>query len=335
VGAYVLRRVGMAVPTLLAITVLVFALSHLSGGDPAVQMAGKAARPEQVERIRRAYGFDRPLPVQYLRFLHRVFVRFDLGTTLDDRRVASDLAYAFPATVELTLGAMLLATPIGILLGVWAAVRRNRVADYVCMIGSSLGLSVPVFFLGMLLLLVFPHMPAGRRFDVRLVFHMPTHFAVIDALLSGRAYVVGDVLRHLVLPAVALSTIPMAVIARVTRASMIDALGSDYVRTARAKGLTPWRVVVGHALRPAIVPVINIVGLQFGYLLAGAVLTETVFSWEGIGTYVVRAVINRDLNAVQAGALVIAVCFIVVNLVVDVLCALLDPRARRAAVEGT
>ena len=330
---YVLRRAGIAVPTVLAISVLVFALGHLSGGDPAVQMAGKAATPEQVERIRRDYGLDRALPLQYLHFLHRVFVRLDLGRTLDGRSVARDLAYAFPATVELTLAAMLLAAPLGILLGVCAAVRRNRMADYLCMIGSTLGLSVPVFFLGMLLMMVFPGLPAGRRFDVRLVFDTPTHFAVIDALLARRWDVLYDVVRHLVLPAAALSTIPMAVIARVTRASMVEALGSDHVRTARAKGLSPTCVVMRHALRPAIVPVINIVGLQFGYLLAGAVLTESVFSWAGVGTYVVHAVINRDLNAIQAGTLLIAVCFIVVNLGVDVLCALLDPRARRAALE--
>ena len=330
---YVLRRVGIMIPTVLVISVAVFALSHLAGGDPAVQMAGKAATPEQVQRIRHEYGFDRSLPLQYLHFMHRVFVRLDLGTTLDDRSVAQDLAQSFPATVELTVAAMLLAAPVGILLGVLAAVRRNRMADYVCMAGSTLGLSVPVFFLGMLLLIVFPGMPAGRRYDVRLVFPTPTQFAVIDALLSGRWAVVVDVLRHLVLPAVALSTIPMAVIARVTRASMVEALGSDYVRTARAKGLSPACVVGKHALRPAIVPVVNIVGLQFGYLLAGAVLTESVFSWSGIGTYVVHAVINRDINAIQAGTLLIAVCFIVVNLTVDVLCAVLDPRARRATAE--
>ncbi len=328
--AYVGRRLLAAVPVLLGVSFVVFLTIHLLPGDPARAILGEKARPENLARIRHEQGWDRPFLVQYSLFLKRVVTTGSVGrsfrTGLDIR---DEVLRTFPATIELSLAAMILATGLGILAGILAAKWQNRWPDIVSMGISLLGVSIPVFFLGMLLLMAFtPGLPVGGRLPSTIDYDESTHFVIIDALRIGRTDLIPIFLRHLLLPAIALSTVPMAVIARITRTSMIEVLSSDFVRTARAKGLSETRVVLGHAFRNALVPIVTTVGLQFGALLAGAVLTETVFAWPGIGRFVVDAISGRDYIALQGGVLAIAAAFVVVNLAVDVLYAVLDPRVR-------
>jgi ABC-type dipeptide/oligopeptide/nickel transport system permease component len=330
--AQLVRRVALAVPTLLGVTLLVFLMAHV-GGDPAMAAAGEKASAAELERVRRERGFDRPILEQYFRWLAAA-ARGDLGRSLrSDKPVMRHLREAFPATIELATAALAASVLLGVLMGVLAAMRPGSVFDLAAMSGSLIGVSIPVFFLGMILLVAFHGLlPQGGRLSFVMADFQAdrTGFVAIDALLAGRTDVLADHLRHLVLPALALATIPLAVIARMTRASMLEVLTSDYVRTARAKGLSPARVVARHALRNALIPIVTTVGLQYGTLLAGAVLTETVFSWPGVGTWLVRSIGEKDFPAVQAGVLVIAVVFVAVNLVVDLLYGWIDPRVAHA-----
>lgn len=326
---FLARRTVLAVPTTLAAVMLVFLAIRVVPNNPALARFGQHAVPEQVQEEMARQGWDRPLLVQLGDFVRNLLLKGDLGESFFyPESVAAGLARTFPATVELALAALCLALPCGVLAGVAAAVWRNRWPDYLCMSGSLLGVSIPVFFLGICLLYAFPTMPPGWRLPPGTYFARTTEFIVFESLLRGRFDIFLQALQHLCLPALALSTIPTAYVARITRSSMLDVLEADYVRTARAKGVRPPRVTFRHALPNASIPIANIGGLQVAQLLSGAVLTESVFNWPGLGRYLVQAVQQSDYNVVQGGTLLIAAVFVLVNLFIDLLYAWLDPRVR-------
>jgi len=331
-GSYVLRRLLGLVPVLFGISRLVFLFLKLIPGDPAQAILGERGSPEQLQALREKLGLNRPLHVQYLTFLRNVLTG-DLGVSaVSTIPVAEELKRRWPATFELALSATLVAVALGIPLGILAAVRKNSLLDTLSMSLSLLGVSIPVFWLGLLLVYLFAvnlhWLPTGGRLstDLALDFRPITGFLVLDGLLSLKPQVVLDALRHLLLPALTLGTIPLAILTRITRGAMLEVLSQDYVRTARAKGLSERQVILKHALKNALLPVVTIVGLQFGTLLGGAILTETIFSWPGIGSYIYEGILNRDYPVVQAGVLVVATAFVLVNLLVDLSYALLDPR---------
>jgi ABC-type dipeptide/oligopeptide/nickel transport system permease component len=344
---YVVRRLLGLVPVLVGVTLLIFAITRVIPGDPAVAMLGQRSSPELRERLRNDLGLDRPLWLnleavresgravdifdsQYFGYMAGL-LRGDLGRSIYSRiPVAESLAVRFPATVELTLFAMLFAVVIGIPAGVWAALRRGTAADTAVMTIALSGVSFPVFWLAIILIYVFAvnlqWLPPSHRLSPTLAFQPITGFYVLDALLKGHWATVVDALRHLVLPAIALGTIPLAIVVRMTRSSMLEVLGQDYVRTARSKGLVERVVVRKHALRNALLPVVTVIGLSFGTLLSGAILTETVFSWPGIGRWVYNAIASRDYPIIQGGVLFVAFIFVIVNLLVDLSYGLIDPR---------
>ncbi len=327
---FLARRSVELIPVVIGITLLTFLLIHMIPGDPVRVMLGERASAEQIDALRRDLGLDRSLPEQYLRYAARL-AKGDMGSSIHRHTpVTEELARAFPATIELTVAALCIATVLGIPLGVVAAVRRGGWQDVLGTTVSLVGISVPVFWLGLMLVLIFPYYLGWFFFSGRtsLEFAHPTGFYVLDALLSGNPANLVDVLGHLVLPAVTLSSVPLAMIARMTRSSMLEVLGQDYIRTARAKGLTEGQVLWGHALPNALIPIVTAIGLQFGYLLGGAVMTETVFSIDGVGRLVVEAVKSRDYPLVQGSVLAIALAVSLVNLLVDMLYAWLDPRVR-------
>jgi ABC-type dipeptide/oligopeptide/nickel transport system permease component len=334
---YVVRRLAIAVPTTFVALLLAFVAIRTLPSNPILAAYGQHAVPEEIEAEMERLGWNRPLHVQFGTFLHGLVARGDLGESfLQPETVWQGLRRTFPATIELAFAALLIAIPLGIAAGVVAALWRNRWPDYLAMTGALLGVSVPVFFLGICLMYLFsgafapvlPAMPFGQRLDVRVDFPRTTEFVVIESLLRGRFDVFWDAMRHLCLPAIALSSIPTAVIARMTRSSMLEVLSADYVRTARAKGGSRLRVVMRHAFPNASIPVVNIVGLQLGALLSGAVLTETVFNWPGLGRHLVDAVLDADYPVVQGAILLIAIVFVLTNVIVDVTYVLLDPRIR-------
>lgn len=338
---FVLRRVALVIPTFLGITLLAFSLIHLIPGDPVQVMAGErrldpAFYAETMQRL----GLDRPLWEQYLGYLGKA-VRFDLGESfVTHEPVWSEFTKLFPATLELSLFALLIASVLGLLAGVLAAVKRGSWLDHGVMGLSLTGFSMPIFWWGLLLIMFFSvamrdiapalALPVSGRMALEFDIAPRTGLMVIDAWLSGEDGAWQSALRHLVLPAVVLATVPLAVIARMTRSAMLEVLREDYVRTARAKGLSPLRVVFVHALRNALVPVITVIGLQVGTLLAGAVLTETIFSWPGVGKWLIDAISRRDYPVVQGGILLTATLVILVNLLVDLLYGLVNPRIRHA-----
>ena len=331
--AFILRRAALIVPTFIGVTLLAFALIHLIPGDPVENLSGERGMdPARRERLLREFGLDRPLPRQYADYIGHV-LRGDLGTSLTTHEpVLDEFAALFPATVELAFFAMLLATCIGIPAGIIAALRRNTVADYAVMGVALTGYSMPIFWWALLLILFFSVQlgwtPVSGRIAVEFDVPAATGFMLIDTLRSGEPGAFRSALSHLVLPAIALGTIPLAVIARMTRSAMLEVLREDYMRTARAKGLPYWRVVLVHALRNALIPVITVIGLQVGLLLSGAILTETIFSWPGVGNWLVHGVQSRDYPVVQGGILLIATIVIAVNLLVDVLYGVINPRIR-------
>jgi len=332
VGRYAVRRSLTIIPVLLGVSVLVFSFIHLIPGDPALTMLGERATPEKVEEVRRHLGLDRPIPEQYLIYLGKI-VRGDLGISIvRGDPVLTDLLRRFPATVELATAAIFLALLFGIPIGIVSAVWRNSLVDSFSRVWALAGVSMPIFWLGLMLAWFFGvqlrWLPTGFRLDTGTAFEPWTNFVILDAALQGNWAVLRDALRHLILPAVALATIPLAVIARMTRASMLEVLSQEYIRTAEAKGLPQAAVILRHALRNALLPVLTVVGLQVGHLLAGAILTETIFSWPGIGLWVYESIESRDYAIVQGASLFIAVIFVVVNLVTDVLYAAIDPRIK-------
>jgi len=333
--AFILRRAALIVPTFIGVTLLAFALIHLIPGDPVENLSGERGMdPARRERLLHEFGLDRPLPQQYVDYIGHV-ARGDLGTSLTTHEpVLGEFATLFPATVELAFFAMLLAVCVGIPAGIIAALRRNTVADYAVMGVALTGYSMPIFWWALLLILFFSVQlgwtPVSGRIAVEFDVPAATGFMLIDALRSGEAGAFRSALSHLILPAVALGTIPLAVIARMTRSAMLEVLREDYMRTARAKGLPYWRVVLVHALRNALIPVITVIGLQVGLLLSGAILTETIFSWPGVGNWLVHGVQSRDYPVVQGGILLIATIVISVNLLVDLLYGVVNPRIRHA-----
>lgn len=332
-GTFILRRLLLLIPIMLGLTVLVFLFIRLLPGDPAGAILGERATPESIERVRTALGLDRPLIEQYWEYVSGL-ARLDLGTSfITNRDVADDFLQRFPATIELTAAAMLFALTLGIPLGMLTAKRRGSWIDSAGTVVSLIGISIPIFFLGLMLKFLFaihwPILPDSGRIDlIEYVIPRVTNLMTVDALLAGEWGGFVDAVRHLILPGIALGTIPLAIIMRITRASVIDVLNEDYVRTANAKGL-PSRVVDNrHVLRNALLPVVTVIGLQMGLLLGGAILTETIFGWGGVGKWIYDAVVNNDYQVIQSGVLVLAVIFVLVNLAVDVSYAYLNPRIR-------
>lgn len=330
----VLQRLALLVPTLLGLSVLLFLWVRALPGGPATALLGERATPEAVERLNRLYGFDRPLLEQYVTWLGQLLQGNFGVSTYTARPVLDEFLARFPATIELTLLALVFAVGIGIPLGYVAARHQGRFLDHTTVVASLLGVTIPVFFLAFLLkwlfavqLAIFPS--AGRQSASMVATH-PTGFYVLDGLLTREWDAAWDALLHLVLPAVALGSIPLAIVARITRASVIEVQGADYVRTARAKGLGASRLRRRVVLRNAMLPVATTIGLQVGLLLSGAVLTETVFAFNGIGSFLANAVFNLDYAVLQGFILFIAVVYALVNLAVDLSYGLIDPRMRTA-----
>ncbi len=330
---FVFTRLTLIIPPFIGITLLTFLLVHAVPGDPLEILAGErgitAARHAQ---LLHDYGLDRPLYLQYLVYMGHV-LRGDLGLSLITHApVIDEFRQLFPATVELSLSAMLFAVLFGLPAGIVAAVKRNSVFDHGVMGVSLTGYSMPIFWWGLLLIILFSNTlgwtPVSGRISVEYDIEPVTGFLLIDSLLSGDEGAFRSALSHLILPMIALGTIPLAVIARMTRSSMLEVLGEDYIRTARAKGLSPFFVVGVHALRNALIPVITVIGLYVGSLFAGAILTETIFSWPGVGHWLVEGINRRDYPVLQGGVLLIGSVIMMVNLGVDLLYGLINPRIR-------
>jgi dipeptide transport system permease protein len=333
--SFVLKRLALVVPTFIGITLLVFTLIRLIPGDPVEALSGeRGMTDERYHRLIHEFGLDRPLPVQYGDYVWKA-LHGDLGlSAISHEPVFSEFIARFPATVELSIVAMLFALLIGLPAGIVAAVKRNTAWDYSVMGAALTGYSMPIFWWGLLLILFFSvglgWTPVSGRIAIQYDIPPVTGFMLVDSLLAADKGAFRSALSHLVLPAIVLGTIPLAVIARMTRSSMLEVLREDYVRTARAKGAGRFRVVAIHALRNALIPVLTVIGLQVGSLLAGAILTETIFSWPGIGKWLVEAIHRRDYAAVQGGILMTATIIIAVNLGVDVLYGIVNPRIRHA-----
>lgn len=330
---FLLRRIAVLIPTFIGVSIVAFMFIRLLPGDPVALMSGeRVMSPERHAMISAQLGMDRPMIVQYLDYVTGIF-RGDLGISIVSKKPILDQFLAlFPATVELALCAIILAVAIGIPAGVIAAIKRGTVFDQSLMGIALVGYSMPIFWWGLLLIILFSGIlqwtPVSGRISLMYFFPQVTGFMLIDSLLSGQKGAFTSALSHLALPSIVLATIPLAVIARQTRSAMLEVLSEDYVRTARAKGLSPFRVIGIHSLRNAMIPVITTIGLQVGVLLAGAILTETIFSWPGIGKWMVDSVFRRDYPVIQGGLLLIAAIIMVVNLIVDLLYGLINPRIR-------
>lgn len=329
---YIVRRLLLTVPIIIGLSILVFAFVRALPGGPAIALLGERATQESVERVERDLGLEQPVPIQYIRYMANV-VSGDLGNSILTRQpVWDELKRQFPATVELGLAAMLFAIVLGIPLGFLAAKRYQGVLDNASLFVSLIGVSFPVFFLALLLKYIFSvklgWLPTIGRISPTIPLEHPTNLYLVDALVTGNWTALGDVLKHLLLPAIALGTIPLAVVARITRAATLDVISEDYVRTARAKGLDPSVIDRRHILRNAMLPVTTVIGLQTGLLLTGAVLTETVFAWPGVGRMMLNAISFRDYAVLQGGILFFAVLITLVNLLVDVSYAFFNPRIR-------
>src|ERR687885_1217900 len=329
---FVVRRLLLLIPILLGVSILVFFWVKALPGSPAESLLGERATPRLVAQYKHIYGFDKPLPVQYWNYIKET-LQGNLGTSIATHRtITSEIGARFPATVELAVAAMIVAIGLGLPLGYFAAKRHRGLCDHATLIGSLLGISVPVFFLAIILKYIFAvrlgWLPSVGRIDVTIEAKHPTNFYVLDAIIERDWSTLWDVIKHLVLPALALGSIPLAVVTRITRAAVLDVQNEDYVRTARAKGLPPLTVDRRHVLRNALLPVSTIVGLQTGLLLSGAVLTETVFAFPGMGSWLRDAIFNRDYPALQGGILFLAFVFVMVNLIVDLSYAFINPRIR-------
>ena len=340
---YALAGVLGLIPVLFGISLLVFLVMRLIPGDPALMILGERATPQQLATIRAQLGLDKPLffnfsgegsvwDSQYFVFLSQL-LQGDFGTSIVRRtNVLGELLAKFPATLELTMWALTIAVTVGVVIGVTASVRRGSWLDTMAMLLALIGVSIPIFWLGLMLQYTFAvnlgWLPVSQRLDIEYGrgFQPITGLYVLDGLLTGRPELSWNAVQHLILPSIALATVPLAIIARMTRSAMLEVLGQDYVRTAWAKGLRERMVVSRHALRNALLPVVTVIGLQLGFLLGGAVLTETVFSWPGIGTWILTGVQARDYPVVQSGVMFVAFVFVLVNLLVDLSYAFLDPR---------
>jgi peptide/nickel transport system permease protein len=329
---FVVRRLLLLLPILFGVSILVFAWVHKLPGGPAEALLGERSTPALVKQYREQYGLDEPLPVQYVKYVKEL-ARGNLGvSTVSRRTITEEIGTRFPATVELAFAAMLFAVFIGIPLGFFAAKYHGGPTDHLTMVGSLVGISIPVFFLAIILKYIFAvrlgWLPTVGREDVLATRAHPTNFYMLDAIIEGDRGAFVDAVRHLVLPGVALGSIPLAIIARITRAAVLDVQNEDYVRTARAKGLAPIIVDGRHVLRNALLPISTIIGLQTGLLLSGAVLTETVFAYPGMGFWLRDAIFTRDYPVLQGGIMFLALVFVLVNLLVDISYAVINPRIR-------
>ncbi|PID41080.1 MAG: peptide ABC transporter permease [Proteobacteria bacterium] len=331
--AFILKKAGLVLPTIAGVTLVAFVFIRLLPGDPVLLMAGERGMSEERHAALMAeYGFDKPILVQYGYYL-KDLLHGNFGTSIITKKPVFDEFMAlFPATIELSIFAIFLAVFFGLPAGMIAAVKRGSFFDHTVMTAALTGYSMPIFWWGLLLIIMFSGIlgwtPVSGRISLMFFFEPVTGFMLIDSLLSGEKGAFLSALSHLILPAIVLGTIPLAVIARQTRSAMLEVLGEDYVRTARAKGLSPVRVVGLHALRNAMIPVITVIGLQVGVLFAGAILTETIFSWPGIGKWMVDSISRRDYPSVQGGLVLIAFIVMIVNLMVDLLYGLINPRIR-------
>ncbi len=328
--AYISRRILILIPTLLGVSIIVFVMLHITPGDPAELLLGERATEEALFELREHLGLNEPLYVQYGMFLKRL-MKGDLGVTIWTRqKVWTEIKHRFPATIELTLAALCIACFFGIIFGIISATKQYSVFDYVSMIGALAGVSMPIFWLGLIFMLIFSlnlgWLPISGRLSVDIDLEVITNFYILDAVLTRNWAALKDAVWHIIMPAVTLSTIPMAIVARMTRSAMLEVLRQDYIKTAKAKGLSNFTVTFKHALRNALIPVVTTVGLQFGVALGGAILTETIFAWPGVGKWMYDAVMQRDYMVIQGGTLIIAAVFVVINLCVDVLYAVINPR---------
>jgi dipeptide transport system permease protein len=332
---FLLGRLSLLIPTFIGITIAAFSFIRLLPGDPIIVMAGeRSVSAERHAELMKQFGFDRPLWQQYLDYFVNA-LSGDLGRSLVTKRpVFDEFLTLFPATLELSFCAILLAVVIGIPAGSIAAVKRGSPWDHLVMGSALVGFSMPIFWWGLLLIILFSGVlhwtPVSGRISLVYFFPPVTGFMLIDSLLSGQKGAFASAFSHLILPTIVLGTIPLAVIARQTRSAMLEVLSEDYVRTARAKGLSHSRVIGIHALRNAMIPVITTIGLQVGTLLAGAILTESIFSWPGVGKWMVDSIFRRDYPSVQGGLLLIAAVVMLVNLIVDLLYGIINPRIRHA-----
>ena len=330
---FILTRVSLVIPTFLGITMLAFFLIRLVPGDPIETLAGeRGIDPERLEQLRTEYGFDRPIFVQYGIYLMRV-LHGDLGKSMITQEpVLTEFSTLFPATIELAFCAIVFALVIGLPAGMLAAIKRNSIFDHGVMGVSLAGYSMPIFWWGLILILLFSVQfdltPVSGRIDVLYYIEPTTGFLLIDTLLSDQEGAFWSAVRHLILPTIVLGTVPLAVIARMTRSAMLEVLGEDYIRTAKAKGLSQFRIITLHALRNALIPVVTVIGLQVGVLFTGAILTETIFSWPGVGKWLIDAIFRRDYPVLQGGALLLGVVVMAVNLLVDLTYGLINPRIR-------
>jgi peptide/nickel transport system permease protein len=331
---FVVRRILLLIPILFGLSILVFAWVHSLPGGPAEALLGDRATPRLVRAYNHRFGLDQPIYKQYWEYV-KTTASGDLGVSVADRRsVATEISERFPATVELAVAAMIFAVGIGIPLGFFAAKWYRSWFDHLSLFASLIGISIPVFFLAVILKYIFGvklgWLPTIGQISVDNDLQHPTNFYILDAILTQNWAALWDVIRHLILPAIALGSIPLAIVTRITRASVLDVQNEDYVRTARAKGISPVTVDRRHVLRNAMLPVTTVIGLQTGLLLSGAVLTETVFAYPGIGSWLTQAIFNRDYAVIQGGVLFVAVVVVMVNLIVDVSYAFLNPRIRLA-----
>jgi len=329
---YITKRLLMLIPVLLGVSIIAFSLIHLAPGDPARTIAGERASPQVIKEITQKYGLDQPAYIQYGIWLKQA-LHGDFGRSITSRDyVTREIAERFPNTFELTFFALVFAILIGLPAGILSASKQYSVIDYASMGIAIFGISMPVFWLGIMLMLVFGiylgWLPIGGRIDMLCPLDRITGFMILDSIITGNFAALANVLKHLILPAIALATIPMAQIARVTRSSMLEVLRQDFIRTERAKGLSERVVIYKHAARNALIPVVTVIGLNFGLLLAGAILTETIFSWPGVARYVVQAVYDRDYPAVQGCIVFFALIFVIVNLITDIIYTYIDPRIR-------
>jgi peptide/nickel transport system permease protein len=329
---FVVRRLLLLIPILLGLSILVFLWIRALPGSPATALLGERATAEQIAAINEQYGLNDPIWEQYWAYLKQL-ASFDFGDSLITRRpITDEFLERFPATIELAVGAMIFSILVGIPLGFLAAKRYGSFFDHFSLFASLLGISIPIFVLAIILKYIFAvrlgWLPTVGRISVLIDLEHPTNFYILDAILTRNWEALWDAIQHLILPAIALGTIPLAIIARITRASVLDVQNEDYVRTARAKGVAPRTVDGRHILRNAMLPIATIIGLQTGLLLSGAVLTETVFAWPGIGSWLVGAIEFRDYAVLQGGILFIAIVFVIVNLIVDLSYGLLNPRIR-------
>lgn len=330
---FIFKRVAMVIPTFIGITLLTFALIHLIPGDPIeIRMGERGLSPEVHQQMMHQLGLDKSLSEQYFDYLKGI-AHGDFGTSFKNNvPVLDEFLSLFPATIELAVFAILFAVIIGIPIGILAAIKRGSIFDHSVMAISLTGYSMPIFWWGLLLMLLVSVQwnltPVSGRIDAEYWVDSVTGFMLIDSWLSGEPGAFKSAVMHLILPSIVLGTIPLAVISRMTRSSMLEVLGEDYIRTARAKGLSSMRVIVVHALRNALIPVVTVIGLIVGQLLSGAILTETIFSWPGIGKWVIEAIRARDYPVVQSAVLIIATIIILVNVLVDLLYGVVNPRIR-------